>query len=627
MMRDDGAPYGLISCIVTYVIPRNGLRSNSRSALRDTIAMGSRVVLGMHIAAALLAASVPLRAQERPTERGSTLRSAERVGGIPREVLLEVQSVWNTPGTRRVHGDFAVAAGDTLRGDLAMLGGRLRIAGVVLGRVYGLNGDVALADGSRIDGTVTVLGGALDAADRLPVSGDVRVWRSRFRYKESGDSLIVEPEREVVSRWPSLSAIDDSGAHAELFLTSGHTYNRVEGLPLYGGPRFGVTNGDTRLNVELFGVFRTGNRLRWERENLGHRVFAQLQRGTHAGVRVGGRLFDVVDAVEQWQLSPTEVGLSSFIFTRDYRDYWQRHGAAVNASVFAGDGTELRAEFGEERWSSRRMRDVWSLFGGNEPWRLNPAADEGVMHLGTVTARIDTRNNRDNPRSGWLLFAEIEHGAGTLDVVAPTTVGVRDVTPGKISYTRGLLDVRRYNRLAPRAQVNVRAVLGGWLGGDALPVERRFAVSGIDALPGFDFRRTFGTSDVGSCATGSDAAYAALGRPALCERILLLQVEWKGDFRVRLFGDRDWFGDSRWTTSHFSADGSWVLFANSGRGWLVHGTDQALVYGQSRIPELHSWRTDLGGGFDFGSFGIYVAESVSRGALKPNVYLRLGHRF
>ena len=187
-----------------------------------------------------------------------------------------------------------------------MLGGRLRIAGVVLGRVYGLNGDVALAEGSRIDGTVTVLGGALDAADRLPVSGDVRVWRSRFRYKESGDSLIVEPEREVVSRWPSLSAIDDRGAHAELFLTSGHTYNRVEGLSLYGGPRFGVTNGDTRFNVELFGVFRTGNRLRWERENLGHRVFAQLQRGTHAGVRVGGRLFDVVDAVEQWQLSPTK---------------------------------------------------------------------------------------------------------------------------------------------------------------------------------------------------------------------------------------------------------------------------------------------------------------------------------
>ena len=59
----------------------------------------------------------------------------------------------------------------------------------------------------------------------------------------------------------------------------------------------------------------------------------------------------------------------------------------------------------------------------------------------------------------------------------------------------------------------------------------------------------------------------------------------------------------------------------------MHGTDQSLVYGQSRIPEIHSWRTDLGGGFDFGSFGIYVAEAVSQGALKPNVYLRLGHRF
>ena len=45
------------------------------------------------------------------------------------------------------------------------------------------------------------------------------------------------------------------------------------------------------------------------------------------------------------------------------------------------------------------------------------------------------------------------------------------------------------------------------------------------------------------------------------------------------------------------------------------------------LPKVGSWRTDIGGGFDFGDFGIYVAEAVSQGGLQPNFYVRLGHRF
>jgi hypothetical protein len=80
-----------------------------------------------------------------------------------------------------------------------------------------------------------------------------------------------------------------------------------------------------------------------------------------------------------------------------------------------------------------------------------------------------------------------------------------------------------------------------------------------------------------------------------------------------------------------------VLFANSGRGWLVgsavarpeeaqRATD-GLWYPNTRLPGIRSWRTDVGGGFDFGSFGVYVAQSVADRELAPNVYLRLGRRF
>ncbi len=566
-------------------------------------------------------------AQAPPTEPGALRVGDQRVGGVPRDVTTQVVALWNSPTTRRVRGDFSLASGDTVRGDVAVLGGRARIDGVVTGQLLSLNGGVSLAGSGHVSGSLTVIGGAFEAPERPAVGGEIRVWAARLRYRESGDSLIADVDREPFAQWSGWRRNEHIGPRSELFLTSAHTYNRVEGLPLYFGPRYHNGVGDTRVKVELLGVFRTAERLQWERQNLGHRALVEIQQGATSGVKIGGRLFDEVDAVEQWQLDDTEVGLSSFLFTRDYRDYWQRHGAAGYVSLFGRGGTELRAEYGSERWNSRNTLNVWSIFNDKDPWRPNPQMDDGVMHIATVTGRVDTRNSVANPRSGWLLFAQWERGAGTLDRLAPTTPNVRTTTSGNVEYTRGLIDLRRYNRLAPGAQINMRAVLGGWIDGNALPLQRRFSVSGIDALPGFDFRRTLGATDVGTCATGSDGAYVQLGRPAQCERMVLLQAEWKGDFRVRLFGDRDWFGDRRWATSHFSADGSWVVFANSGRGWLVNGTDASLRYASNVLPEIGSWRTDLGGGFDFGDFGVYVAQAVSQSGLKPNVYLRLGHRF
>ena len=566
-------------------------------------------------------------AQAQPPEPSLPRSGEQRVGGVPRDVATQAVALWNSTNTRRVRGDFSLARGDTVRGDVAVLGGHARVAGVVTGQLLALNGGISLTESGHVNGTLTVIGGAFDSPARPSVGGEIRVWAARLRYRQSGDSLIADVDREPFAQWSGWRRNEHLGPRSELFLASAHTYNRAEGLPVYFGPRYRNGVGNTRFNVELLGVFRTGDRLRWERQNLGHRALVEIQQGATSGVRVGGRLFDEVDAVEQWQLDDTEVGLSSFLFTRDYRDYWLRHGAAGYVSLFGRGGTQLRAEYGAERWSTRNTLNVWSIFNEKDAWRPNPEMDEGVLHIATLTGRLDTRNSVGNPSSGWLLFAQWERGAGTLDRLAATTANVRATAAGSVEYTRGLVDLRRYNRLAPGAQLNVRAVLGGWIDGDALPLQRRFSVSGIDALPGFDFRRTLGASDVGTCATGNDASYVQLGRPAQCERMILLQAEWKGDFRVRLFGDRDWFGDRRWATSHFSADGSWVVFANSGRGWLVNGSDTSLRYASSAVPAIGTWRSDIGGGVDFGNFGVYFAQAVSQSGLKPNVYVRLGQRF
>ena len=70
-----------------------------------------------------------------------------------------------------------------------------------------------------------------------------------------------------------------------------------------------------------------------------------------------------------------------------------------------------------------------------------------------------------------------------------------------------------------------------------------------------------------------------------------------------------------------------MLFVNSGRGWLLGDRQTELRYPRSSVPPLNSWRTDVGLGFDFGSFGVYAAQAVSESTLSPNFYVRLGRRF
>jgi hypothetical protein len=574
-----------------------------------------------------VSSAMPWASAHAQETRDSAPDRARRLGSVPREVVLDVTAVWNAPATRRVRGDFALAPTDTVRGDLAVLGGRAQLAGVVTGQVVVLNGDASLLEGARIERSLTVIGGTFESPERPNVGGEIRVWSAAYRYHEAGDTLVAD--LDFLSRW-SRWMREERGTSgrttSDLLVTTAHTYNRVEGLPIYVGPRVSARSGDTRVRAEAFGIFRTGDALRWTRENLGHRMLLELRQGNRPGVAIGGRLFDEVDAVETWQLTDTEVGLNAVGFTRDYRDYWQRHGGQGYVSLFAGRGSELRASYGQERWSSRRARNVLSIVNDDVPWRVNPLADEGVMNLLTVSATFDTRNSPKDPRAGWYLRGEYEHGDGRLLRAGEPFVGAEDGAPA-VAYSRALFDLRRYNRLGPHGSLNMRAVLGGWLDGDPLPAQRRLSVSGLDALPGFDFRRQLNDTDVGTCAVGNEQGYAARGRPSLCDRMALLQIEWKGDFRVNLFGDDD-LGDRRWVFSRVKADGAWVVFANAGRGWLVgpRGSDN-LLYPKGSVPDITSWRTDLGGGFDFGTFGVYIAQAVSERGLSPNVYLRLGRRF
>jgi hypothetical protein len=129
------------------------------------------------------------------------------------------------------------------------------------------------------------------------------------------------------------------------------------------------------------------------------------------------------------------------------------------------------------------------------------------------------------------------------------------------------------------------------------------------------------------CNVRTEADFSAAGRPAGCDAIMLLQAEWKGDFRIALFGANERTDARRWYADGLRADGTWIIFANSGRGWLVGDRDGELTYPRGSAPVFDGFRTDVGVGLDFGILGVYVAQPLQGDSNTPRVFVRLGARF
>ena len=565
------------------------------------------------LACALLLLPGAARAQGTDTVRAR----GDVVGVLPREVAVEAARRYNAAAARRVVGPAAVGAGEIVRGDVAVLGGPLEVIGRVEGSVVVLNGDVTLAPTAHVTGDVLVVGGALRRAPEAFVGGELVARPEALAYHAEGELVVVDADVTAEERWSRWRRRRDGGA-PRIRLASARTYNRVEGLPILLGPSLRRDTGFGGVELDAFGIVRTANGFDWDAEDLGHTLRADVRVGDAYGLTIGGRLYDVVEPTQEWELTDAEVGLAAFFLHRDFRDYFARHGGAGALAVRTSRSTSVGLAYAGERWVSRATNDPWTLFRNDASWRPNPAMDEGFVHLVTASLRVDTRNDPENPWSGWLVTADLESGRGDFHTLAPADPAARTLTgPAALRWRRGLLDLRRYNRLSPEAQLNFRLVAGGWLGGDELPLQRRFSLGGPGSLPGFDFRSGEDAERL-LCSVGTTLP----GAPGQCERVLLAQIEYRGVIEIGPFeGVR---GPAAWG---LDADADWILFADAGRGWLVGERAAALRYPGGRLPPLSTFQTDIGAGLDLGLLGVYVAKSLSDGDEPPNLFVRIRHRF
>jgi len=588
------------------------------------------------IAVAMLPACIAVAAAQDRTSADTIFGRR----GLPADVAREATSLFNASTGLRLSGALEIERGREIFGDVAVLNGPLTIGGHVTGRVIALNADVILRPSARIDGDLLVVGGDVEGRDLAEIGGEIRIYRQSLHYRQEGDQIVAERDSLLAMsdpwwrRWEHRRA---DRSWSRLQIASAGAYNRVEGLPINLGPQVNrkTSWGSTRLDA--YAILRTGSSFASHDDDVGHNVRGELRIGRFEGFALGGRLFNVVDGVEPWQLSDLEVGLASFLAHRDYRDYFQRHGATATASLFAWRGVSLTGGFSDERWLSRETRNPFTLFNSEVDWRPNPLVDEGRMHVATGSFVVDTRNDEDNPWSGWHISADWERGVGTLsrltETATPNGPTLGYTAPIPTTYSRGFLDIRRYNRVSPEAQLNLRALIGGWLSGDPLPIERRVSVDGPGAMPGYGFRSDRSGADLGTCNTGP----AFPGQPALCDRIALLQAEYRGDLHFDFHPDWESHDDAdvrgrsgaapRARAHHFHSDGTWVVFADAGRGWLVGAPDGTLTYESGRIPSFNTFRSDLGAGLDFGGVGFYLAKAMSSSSEPLRAFVRLRHRF
>lgn len=546
-------------------------------------------------------------------------QGADTARTLPWDVAGEAAYRWNLPAALRAQAPTTVDS--TVNGSVAVRDASLTIRGTVHGRVTVINGNATLLPGARVDSDLFVVGGTAAVPDSGAVGGKVSAYRQPLLYRLSGDEMVAVHDSASgdvgwFRRW---QARYDSAQTK--FALKARTYDRVEGLPVMLGLALRRNWEIGQFNLSALGIYRSANSFSWTPDNLGYDVSADLKRGKERGTAYGIRFFDVVAPAESWQVSSAEIFLYSFGVRNDMRDYYNAQGGSAYASVFTGPWT-LTLTFAQAQWLQRTAADPISLFNSGDAWRANPALDEGTLHRFDLDATFDTRSSKSDPWSGFLVSADVEVGWTGALTDGSTSPLVRDsaAAPYGLTYGRGWLDVRSYNRVSPQGHLDFRLAFGTQLGGGALPLERRFSMGGPGSLPGYAFRQLL-SPDVFTC---SDSIVPA-GQPAQCDRMLLAQAEYRADFTLRMFKRSAPPGEA--AGYHVVQPMSWVLFADAGRGWLTGAPVDGLRYGWGTLPPLYTFRTDFGAGLDLGWLGMYAAKSITDWQTPTRFVVRLQHRF
>ena len=592
---------------------RHSFTDSAAPPLRLALALALTLWLTLWLAPALRAQdSVIVIDPDAPAVTPAARRT------LPPDVLDEAVRLFNDTTALRFTSDIAIPAGAMLRSSVALFRGTLSVGGTVEGSITVVNGDVVIRPGGQVSGDILVVGGNLIVQPGGLHRGAGRVYPEIAKVYRDRDGLLrVREERTPLAELAAEKTFQVGDVKTTLKLSLGGTYSRVEGLPIYFGPIFQWRPSDTdTLSLEIRGILRTAPDQLDLRKDLGYYVGLgwRSASGPRWAVDLVGR--SEIVGIEQQPLTRSENGWSAFILQRDYRDWYQTEGIGATVGFWPARHVRIRLAFRGQDERSVRASDPWSLLRNSDRWRPNPLIDDGRYFSGTIGLTLDTRNSVSFPSSGWLVQTSYQQNWS--DDVAPLLlpISIRRPIPTGQTYNFGriFLDARRYLRISPAVRVATRLFAEGWVGGDDLPVQRRYSLGGTDLLPGYRFRQV-------TCAP---LGFEGQAQAAFCNRLIALQVE----VRTRVsFGwayrleDRERAELDRLIAID-QAD--LVFLADAGTAWIAGDGPGQVSTG--KLPAGSQWKFDVGVGLDLGGVGVYLAKALTDN-VPVRLTLRLHRRF
>ncbi|MEX0907951.1 MAG: BamA/TamA family outer membrane protein [Gemmatimonadota bacterium] len=538
------------------------------------------------------------------------------LGELPDTAAERIVALYNRDGVTRLGGDAHLSPGSEIRGGVAVLDGTLTVEGRISGDVIVINGDLIVrGPGGAIDGSVTVTGGQISIVDGGVINGATLVYREPLRYRDEGGRIVhVLPERA-----DELSAgVDLPFGRTDILLSEHGAYNRVEGLPVAVGPRIRL-GGSYPVTARAVLIVRTATASDAASEldihRFGYDVRAEQLVAPAAGLSLGVRLYSEVAAVEQWGLSDRESALATFLLHHDQRDHYEREGWALYAtSALPGSPYSLELTYRDEEHLATAVADPFTLFYRRDAWRPEPSVAQGALRSALLRAIYDTRNEKRDPSTGWLIDAELEQGlGGSLDnpgAIDPL-LGTVETRSARVGFGALQVDMRRYARLSPYARLGLRVFAAGSLDGRPLPPQRQHALGGEGSLPGYGSFEFDCGARVNTVIVRGDTYHPYYG----CDRVGLIQLEYQAGFP---FMQR--VTQSLGLGSSVGRLVRWVAFFDAGRAW----TEPAARDG--RLGGRDDFSVDTGAGLRIGPLGVYWAMPLSGSGRSPNFFVRLGPR-
>lgn len=360
-----------------------------------------------------------------------------------------------------------ITTDDFVRGSVVSFYGDIAIDGEVNRDVVAIFGDIKIGGDAVVRGDIIAINGTVKLDPESSVYGEIITGEG---HKSS--------RRDRARRWKD-RVVDE-------FSIDGHgAYNRIDGLFLMAGLNYNSSDSIVPSFYVHGGYAFASERWRYD---VG---LTQILIKGSVPVQVGGSFYRLLKSDDDKFISENENSLFALLVNEDWKDYYEAEGAYgfVRVGFMKFNSFEIGYRSEDQNWLPAH-RNLWSLFGSRlfrENFAWLPADerediiaadfDDKQVNSLNLKLQIDTRDDDDNPGSGWYGQARYEY--------APEDFN------GDFDFKRAEVLMKRYQPINRYNSLILRGAYGR-VSGNSIPANKFFTLGGLSTLHGYKHKEFAG---------------------------------------------------------------------------------------------------------------------------------------